>query len=161
MTGGRRLTVVAFAASAACVAAAAFAAAAIADDHRMPELPAAKGERCVEPTEIMRRRHMEFILHQRDETVHRGIRTQKHRFVNCIDCHVQRNAAGDWPRHTDDDHFCSVCHRYASVSMDCFQCHADRPREAYKQAGERAQRARQGRLSLRDLRRTLPREAMQ
>ena len=154
MTGGnRRLGAVAFAA-AACIA---FAAAAEADDHRMPELPAAKGERCVEPTEVMRRRHMEFILHQRDETVHRGIRTQKHRFVNCIGCHVQRTADGDWPRHTDDDHFCSVCHRYASVSMDCFQCHADRPQEAYRRAGETARHDPPGHLSLRDLRRTLSR----
>ena len=154
MTGAdRRLAVVVLA------VAAGVASVAGADDHLMPELPAAKGERCVEPTEVMRRRHMEFILHQRDETVHRGIRTQKHRFVNCIDCHVQRNGAGDWPRHTDDDHFCSVCHRYASVSMDCFQCHADRPREAYPRTGETARRESRGRLSLRDLQRTLAREA--
>ncbi len=157
MTGGnRRAAAAALAASAAaCIA---FAAVADADDHRMPELPKAKGERCVEPTEVMRRRHMEFILHQRDETVHRGIRTQKHRFVNCIDCHVQRNASGDWPRHTDDDHFCSVCHRYAGVSMDCFQCHADRPQEAYRRTGETARRGSRARLSLRDLQRTLSRE---
>ncbi len=122
-----------------------------ADDHRMPDLPAAKGERCVEPTEVMRRRHAEFILHQRDETVHRGIRTQKHRFVNCIDCHVQRNAAGVWPRHTDDDHFCSVCHLYTSVAIDCFQCHADRPHEAYPGGGKSAHRSDRSRLGMSDL----------
>lgn len=119
------------AATMAAVAVAAVFSGAAADSHLMPALPEAKGERCVEPTEVMRRRHAQFILHQRDETVHRGIRTQKHRFVNCIDCHVRPDATGAWPRHTDDGHFCSVCHRYASVTMDCFQCHADRPAEAW------------------------------
>lgn len=96
-----------------------------------PVIPKAKGERCVEPTEVMRRRHHEFILHQRDETVHRGIRTKKHQFTRCIDCHIQPTASGDYPRHDDDEHFCTACHRYSSVSIDCFQCHADRPAKAY------------------------------
>ncbi len=102
-----------------------------ADGSLLPKIPAAKGEQCVEPTPVMRRRHMEFILHQRDRTVHEGIRTEKHRFVNCVNCHVQPRADGVYPRHTDADHFCESCHRFSSVSMDCFQCHADRPVEAY------------------------------
>ncbi|MBC6414698.1 MAG: hypothetical protein GDA45_07465 [Chromatiales bacterium] len=96
-----------------------------------PVIPKAKGEQCVEPTEVMRRRHYQFILHQRDETVHQGIRTAQYRFTRCIDCHVQPTAAGDYPRHYEDTHFCTACHRYSSVSIDCFQCHADRPKEAY------------------------------
>ena len=103
-----------------------------ADEHGlMPTLPEAKGTQCVEPTEVMRRRHHQFILHQRDETVHQGIRTEQYRFTRCIDCHVQPTADGTYPRHTEDDHFCTVCHLYSSVSIDCFQCHADRPAEAY------------------------------
>lgn len=106
-----------------------------AEDDRslLPDIPAARGDQCVEPTELMRRRHMEFILHQRDQTVHQGIRTEKYRFVNCIDCHVQVRADGTYPRHVDADHFCESCHRFSSVRMDCFQCHADRPVEAYTQ----------------------------
>ncbi len=104
---------------------------AYADGRLLPEIPPAKGDRCVEPTEIMRRSHMEFLLHQRDETVHHGIRTEQHRFVNCIDCHVQARADGTYPRHVDADHFCQGCHVFSSVSVDCFQCHADRPLEAY------------------------------
>ena len=103
----------------------------LADDRLLPKIPAAKGDQCVEPTEVMRRRHMEFILHQRDETVHRGIRTKKHSFVNCINCHVQARKDGTYPRHADADHFCQDCHRFSSVSVDCFQCHADRPVAAY------------------------------
>ena len=98
-----------------------------------PVIPEAKGDQCVEPTEVMRRRHHEFILHQRDETVHRGIRTEKYRLTRCIDCHIQPTAAGDYPRHDSDEHFCTACHRYSSVRIDCFQCHADRPEQAYSQ----------------------------
>ena len=104
------------------------------DTRLLPKIPTSKGEQCVESTEVMRRRHMEFILHQRDRTVHEGIRTEKYRFVNCINCHAQARADGSYPRHTDGDHFCESCHRFSSVSMDCFQCHADRPVEAYTSA---------------------------
>ena len=109
------------------------ASALYADGHSGlgPVIPKAKGERCVEPTEVMRRRHHEFILHQRDDTVIEGIRTEQYRFTRCIDCHVQPTAAGEYPRHSDDTHFCTACHLYSSVSIDCFQCHADRPAQAY------------------------------
>ena len=103
----------------------------------LPAIPAAQADQCVEPTEIMRRRHMDFILHQRDETVHKGVRTEKHRFVNCINCHIQpqRMASAQlaYPRHTDAEHFCTSCHVYSLVSIDCFQCHADRPERFYQQ----------------------------
>ena len=46
-------------------------------DIPRPDVAEAEGK-CVEPTDVMRRDHMEFILHQRDETVHEGIRTSKH-----------------------------------------------------------------------------------
>lgn len=95
-----------------------------------PEIPPAKGEQCVEPTEVMRRSHMEFILHQRDDTVHDGIRSSKHSLEGCLDCHVQPTAEGKYPRFPDKDHFCSSCHIYAAVEIDCFQCHADHPVDA-------------------------------
>ena len=120
----------AFTLALACVGVVAFSPVQ-AGDRLLPEIPAAKGDRCVEPTEVMRRRHMQFLLDQRDLTVHDGIRTEKHRLVNCIGCHVQPRPDGGYPRHTDADHFCESCHRFSSVKMDCFQCHADRPAEAY------------------------------
>lgn len=97
----------------------------------LPKLPAAKGDKCVEPVEIMRRQHMDFLLHQRDRTVHEGIRTKKYRFVNCIGCHVLPDAKGSYARHTDAAHFCTSCHRFSAVKIDCFQCHADRPPAAF------------------------------
>ena len=44
----------------------------------LPAAKAVKGEKCVEPTEVMRRDHMQMVLHQRDDTMHQGIRTVKH-----------------------------------------------------------------------------------
>ena len=80
---------------------------------------------CVEPTDEMRARHMEYILDQRDATMHEGIRTKQYSLVECINCHV--SDAPDAPRYDSEKHFCNSCHTYASVSIDCFQCHADRP----------------------------------
>ena len=80
---------------------------------------------CVEPIEEMRVNHMEYILDQRDETVHEGIRTRQYSLVECINCHV--SDAPDAPRADSEKHFCNSCHTFASVSIDCFQCHADRP----------------------------------
>jgi hypothetical protein len=95
-----------------------------------PVIPEAEGEQCVEPTEVMRKEHFKFIKHQRDETVHEGIRSTEHSLKGCIDCHVQPNAAGEYPRVSSEEHFCQTCHAYAAVTIDCFQCHADRPQEA-------------------------------
>ena len=80
---------------------------------------------CVEPIEEMRANHMEYILDQRDVTVYEGIRTRQYSLVECINCHV--SDAPDAPRADSEKHFCNSCHTYTSVSIDCFQCHADRP----------------------------------
>ena len=80
---------------------------------------------CVEPTGDMRKNHMKYLLHQRDATVHEGIRTEQHSLHECINCHV--SDAPDAPRVDSEKHFCNSCHTYAAVNIDCFQCHADRP----------------------------------
>lgn len=105
-----------------------------AQDSLLPKIPSAdpSATQCVEPTDVMRRRHMDFILHQRDETVHKGVRTKKHSLVQCINCHIQPTSDGKYPRYSDSDHFCAGCHQYSSVQIDCFSCHADRPEKAYK-----------------------------
>jgi hypothetical protein len=82
---------------------------------------------CVEPEEEMRRNHMEYILHQRDETMHRGIRTRQYALEECINCHATKDDSGNYVRVEDSQHFCASCHTYASVSIDCFQCHSDVP----------------------------------
>lgn len=94
----------------------------------LPEVPKARAgvEHCVEDTKVMRKKHYSFILHQRDDTMYGGIRTSKHAFKECIACHIQPRADGSFPTHEDPDHFCSACHNYAAVNVDCFDCHADK-----------------------------------
>jgi predicted CXXCH cytochrome family protein len=84
-------------------------------------------QQCVEPTDVMRRNHMEFLLHQRDDPVIEGIRTKKYSFTGCINCHAQASKDGKIVRAEDPEYFCTSCHQYASVKIDCFECHSDRP----------------------------------
>ena len=93
-----------------------------------PDVPKGKGDQCVEDTEFMRSNHMELLLHQRDETMYRGIRTKKHSLKNCMECHVVTDELNQPVSAANPKHFCRVCHDYASVSIDCFQCHASKPR---------------------------------
>ncbi len=89
-----------------------------------PSKPAS-ADQCVEPVEIMRRDHMKFLNHQRDETVINGERGSKYSLVGCMDCHNPADSA-EVVRYENPKHFCAECHRYASVKIDCFECHADR-----------------------------------
>ncbi len=93
-----------------------------------PKLPKAiKGEKCVTPTPDIRRRHMIYLDHHRDDTVHKGIRTKKFSLKGCIECHAVKGEDGAFLTKDDPRHFCRVCHDYAAVKMDCFDCHASRP----------------------------------
>jgi len=85
---------------------------------------ATKGERCVEDAAQMRRNHMRFLEHQRDATVHGGIRGARHSLKGCIDCHASKATGSVAQAGTD---FCVACHAYAAVKIDCFDCHATRP----------------------------------
>ncbi len=93
-------------------------------DITLPEISKGKGDKCVAPTDEMRKFHMQKILHQRDDTMHKGIRTKTFALKECINCHVPENSS---VRFGDSEHFCSSCHNYAADTIDCFQCHADRP----------------------------------
>ncbi len=90
---------------------------------------------CVEPTDIMRRDHMKFLLEQRDATVLDGIRTEKYSLTGCINCHSQAAEDGKIVRAGDPEFFCTACHLYTSVKIDCFECHSDRPAVTAGQLG--------------------------
>ena len=103
----------------------------------LPVLPeATRGEACVEPTPIIRREHMKFLVHQRDDTVRRGIRGARHSLVGCIDCHAAKDDAGQWMRVDAPGQFCASCHTYASVEIDCFECHAALPVAAFRDVSQ-------------------------
>jgi|TARA_Y100000294_G_scaffold49381_1_gene46504 hypothetical protein len=84
-----------------------------------------KGKECVEPVDVMRREHMTFLYHQRDETVQGGIRGKKYSLRQCIECHAvpDQKAGGERTVRA----FCGECHKFAAVTIDCFQCHTTKP----------------------------------
>jgi predicted CXXCH cytochrome family protein len=88
-----------------------------------------KLEQCVEPTSVMRRNHFEFIKHQRDLTVHQGIRGSKYSLAGCVDCHARKDSSGKFIPVNAEEQFCDGCHDYAAVSPDCFSCHSTVPGE--------------------------------
>ena len=106
--------------------AAVFAAVAFADaqDTRVgrvvvPAIKIEKGDACVAPAEEMRRDHMEMLLHQRDRTMRQGLRDTRFSLKQCVECHASRKTGSV----LGDEGFCSSCHSYASVKIDCFECH--------------------------------------
>ncbi len=107
--------------AAVMLAAAGFADAGDPRAGRVP-MPAVRIEAdgaCVAPTGEMRRDHMKMLLHQRDRTVREGLREPRFSLKHCIECHASRKTGSV----LGQDGFCSSCHTYASVSIDCFECH--------------------------------------
>ncbi len=89
----------------------------------LPTIKTFKGKKCVLPTPVMRREHFQYILHQRHETMHEGIRTKKYSLKNCVDCHANPETHSVLGKNG----FCADCHEYAAVEIDCFSCHSDKP----------------------------------
>lgn len=88
-----------------------------------------KLDACVAPTPFMRRNHFELIKHQRDITVHEGIRKTDYSLAGCVDCHVRKDAAGHHVAINAPGEFCAACHEYTATTLDCFTCHATKPVE--------------------------------
>jgi hypothetical protein len=101
---------------AAGIAAAALSVAALAGG---PVIKIERGEACVAPTAEMRRDHMKMLVHQRDRTMRQGLRETRFSLKNCVDCHASRETGSVLGK----DGFCSSCHEYAAVRIDCFECH--------------------------------------
>ena len=104
-----------------------FAISSVQAKHEKVPLPhpakAVKGEQCVEPNDIMRRNHMTYLMHQRDETVIEGIRGKKYSLHACIDCHATIDPEVEDSKVRTIVPFCAECHSYAAVKIDCFACH--------------------------------------
>ena len=84
-----------------------------------PKIKIERGEACVAPVAEMRRDHMKMLFHQRDRTLRQGIREARASLKGCIDCHASQKTGSVLGK----EGFCSSCHAYAAVSMDCFECH--------------------------------------
>jgi hypothetical protein len=91
-----------------------------------PVIDIDKPGKCVEDTATMRREHPDMLRHQRDLTLHEGIRTRKYSLKECVACHASTKTGSV----LGDKGFCQSCHEYASVKIDCFSCHASKPKPA-------------------------------
>jgi hypothetical protein len=85
----------------------------------LPVVQIEKGEACVAPADEMRRNHMKMLHHQRDRTMREGVRTARFSLKGCVDCHASQKTSSV----LGAEGFCSSCHAYASVKIDCFECH--------------------------------------
>jgi hypothetical protein len=92
-----------------------------------PVIESARGGKCVEDPAFMRRHHMELLKHQRDDTMHGGIRGTKYSLKACIACHASQTTGSVAAASTN---FCQSCHSYAAVKIDCFECHSTKPAPA-------------------------------
>lgn len=89
-----------------------------------PLVQKAQGGQCVDDPAFMRRNHMALLKHQRDDTLHGGVRTGKYSLKACVACHASQTSQSVSAEKGD---FCESCHTYAAVKIDCFECHANKP----------------------------------
>lgn len=89
-----------------------------------PVIDIDKPGKCVEDAATMRREHPDLLKHQRDLTMHEGIRTRKYSLKECVACHASTRTGSV----LGEKGFCQSCHNYASVSIDCFRCHSSKPK---------------------------------
>lgn len=92
---------------------------AVAAHAGAPRFKIERGEACVAPVAEMRRDHMKMLVHQRDRTVRQGLREPRFSLKGCVECHASRKTGSVLGK----EGFCSSCHEYAAVKMDCFECH--------------------------------------
>lgn len=100
-----------------------------AGDHAGPVIPKATGEPHPEGNAYMRRWHMTMMTHDRDLTMYQGVRPAESSLGGCFACHTARDAAGVPVTAEDDRNFCTACHVYVAVRVDCFQCHRSTPED--------------------------------
>jgi len=95
------------------------------------------GAICVRSASKMRRIHMDLILHQRDKTVRKGMRSTTDSLRKCIACHVKYDEKHNPIPVNAEDQFCSHCHKKVAAKLDCFECHSTVPREKTTSLGNK------------------------
>jgi hypothetical protein len=105
------------------------------DSAVTPGSKAAGMDTCVAPTDVMRRNHMDFLKHDRDRTVRKGVRDTEYSLAACIGCHATEKKDGDYHPVNAEGQFCSSCHEYVAVSLTCFQCHSKKPEQKLSALG--------------------------
>jgi cytochrome c len=87
-----------------------------------PEIQELDVKKCIEDTEYMRANHMHLLSDWRIAVVREGQRiyvaTDEQEYEmcmqeTCLHCHSNK------------EEFCDVCHNYAGVELNCWECHSD------------------------------------
>ena len=73
--------------------------------------------------------HPEFLLHKRDKTLRQGVRTESNSLKACVDCHSSTDTKNEYISINQQEQFCSTCHKKVGISLDCFSCHRNTPKE--------------------------------
>lgn len=127
MTGNGNETSVGRIARAICLLALLSPVLAFASDRvPKPVIDIDKPGRCVQDPATMRREHPDMLKHQGDLTVREGIRTRQYSLKECVECHASTKTGSVLGKQG----FCQSCHDYAGVKLDCFGCHASKPKRA-------------------------------
>lgn len=92
-----------------------------------PVVPKATGEPHPEGNLFMRVNHMKLMVHDRDLTMHDGDRQISYSLKACVECHAVNGEDAQPVSAESYKHFCRVCHDYAAVKIDCFECHNSKP----------------------------------
>ena len=100
-----------------------------------PVIPHGWGERCIADRDVMRRDHMRMLLRYRHQVVREGAHQPQHGIEDCVSCHAVKGVDGGPVSIDSPQHFCRVCHDYAAVRIDCFECHPSRPQALPVQNG--------------------------
>lgn len=93
----------------------------------VPGSRAAELENCVADTQDMRRNHMDYLHHKRDQTMREGIRTPDFSLNECVACHAAKDGSGHYVSVNSEGQFCQTCHERVAERLDCFQCHRTTP----------------------------------
>jgi len=97
----------------------------------LPGSRAAGLQSCViQDTADMRRNHMEFLFHKRDQTLRQGIRTHGDDVVSlsgCVACHAAKDDQDQYIPVNAEGQFCQTCHVRVAKKLDCFECHRTTP----------------------------------
>ncbi|ABM62724.1 hypothetical protein [Halorhodospira halophila] len=89
----------------------------------LADRPEPQGEACIhDDPATMRREHMDLLRAHKDASVREGQRDPEKSLQGCVNCHA---TPGDQQEQgVPEMAFCTSCHDYTAVEMECFHCHS-------------------------------------
>jgi len=92
-----------------------------------PNVPKAIGNPHPEGNEYWRINHPDLLRHDRDKVLREGERKIDASIKQCVTCHAVFDEDSKPVKADSEEFFCSTCHKFAAVKIDCFSCHSSDP----------------------------------